>query len=205
LCIDNLSLRSLNWTTKVAFNTKESFWSEQGIKGGASFSGEGVRQTYYPSVDFKSNEGSTLLASYTIGDDAEFIGAMSEEQRGTYVQKVVSKIHPELAQPGMIKQVASITWGNYEWSQGGCTVHWGGNTGDDANHRQINYLEAQRPLNTLFFAGEHCSKYPAWLQGSIESALEAIRDIVVHNQQRANVYTLSGKNVVAKFSTVAAA
>jgi monoamine oxidase len=191
--------------TKVAFNTKESFWSQQGIKGGASFSGEGVRQTYYPSVDFKSNEGSTLLASYTIGDDAEFIGAMNEEQRGTYVQKVVSKIHPELGQPGMIKQVASIAWGNYEWSQGGCTVHWGGNTGDDSNHRQINYLEAQRPLNTLFFAGEHCSKYPAWLQGSIESALEAIRDIVVHNQQRANVYTLSGKNVVAKFSTVAAA
>ena len=43
-----------------------------------------------------------------------------------------------------------------------------------------NYLEAARPQNNLFFAGEHCSKYPAWIQGSIESTLEAVYDIVSH-------------------------
>jgi hypothetical protein len=44
------------------------------------------------------------------------------------------------------------------------------------------YLEAARPQNRLFFAGEHCSKYPAWIQGSIESALEAIYEIVAYNK-----------------------
>jgi monoamine oxidase len=160
--------------TKVAFHTRESFWEKDGIKGGASFSGEGVRQTYYPSVKFNPEHGSVMLASYTIGDDAQRMGMMSESERFDYVQNTVSKIHPELNEPGVIVDKASIAWGNYKWSAGGCTIHW-----DDADKSQ-NYLSAQRAQNTLFFAGEHCSRFPAWLQGSIESALEAVYDILKH-------------------------
>lgn len=164
--------------TKVAFHTKENFWRRQGIKGGASFSGAGVRQTYYPSVKFNPELGSAMLASYTIGNDADHLGNMSQTERHKYVFDVVSKLHPELRQEGMIQDIASIAWGNYEWSAGGCTVHW---SHDMSEHIHTNYhLEAARPQNTLFFAGEHCSKYPAWLQGSIESALQAIYDIVSH-------------------------
>jgi monoamine oxidase len=158
--------------TKVAFHTKEAFWVKEGIKGGASFSGEGVRQTYYPSVKFNPERGSVMLASYTIGDDADRMGKMSELERYDYVQKTVSKLHPELNETGVIVDKASIAWGEYKWSAGGCTIHW-----DDS---ESNYLAAQRPQNTLFFAGEHCSRFPAWLQGSIESSLEAILDIVKH-------------------------
>jgi monoamine oxidase len=163
--------------TKVAFHTQKAFWEKQGINGGASFSGEGVRQTYYPSVKFNPNNGSVMLASYTIGDDADRLGNMSEQERHDFVKTTVSKVHPELQAEGMIADVASIAWGNYKWSAGGCTVHWSDDMSDESNHT-ISYLEAARPQNNLFFAGEHCSKYPAWLQGSIESALEAIYDIV---------------------------
>lgn len=163
--------------TKVAFHTQQPFWEKQGINGGASFSGDGVRQTYYPSVKFNPLCGSTMLASYTIGDDAKRLGMMSEQERHAYVKNVVSLVHPELQTPGMVVDVASIAWGNEEWSAGGCTVHWSDDMSDESNHT-ISYLEAARPQNTLFFAGEHCSKYPAWLQGSIESALEALYDIV---------------------------
>ncbi|MGB3758534.1 MAG: FAD-dependent oxidoreductase, partial [Rivularia sp. (in: cyanobacteria)] len=135
--------------------------------------------------------GSVMLASYTIGDDADRLGNMSEEERHGYVKDVVSKVHPELQQQEMIKDVASIAWGNYEWSAGGCTIHW-----DDSNHT-ANYLEAARPQNNLFFAGEHCSKYPAWIQGSIESTLEAVYDIVSHEAQ-APVSTYSSTKVAPK-------
>jgi hypothetical protein len=54
--------------------------------------------------------------------DADRLGNMSEQERHTYVQHVVGKVHPELQQPGMIQYVASIAWGNYEWSAGGCTL-----------------------------------------------------------------------------------
>lgn len=170
--------------TKVAFHTKEAFWQKQGIRGGASFSGEGVRQTYYPSVKFNPNSGSVMLASYTIGDDAERMGMMSESQRHDYVKEVVGKVHPELQAENMVVEAASIAWGNYEWSAGGCAVHW-----EDESLNTSNYLEAARRQHQLLFAGEHCSKYPAWLQGSIESALEAVYDIVA--DKRRDYFTTS--------------
>ncbi|MEC4813116.1 MAG: NAD(P)/FAD-dependent oxidoreductase [Scytonema sp. PMC 1069.18] len=181
--------------TKVAFHTRESFWSADGIKGGASFSGEGVRQTYYPSVKFNPNSGSVMLASYTIGDDADRMGRMTEPERFEYVQNTVSKIHPQLNAPGMIVDKASIAWGDYKWSAGGCTIHW-----DDS---ESNYLAAQRPQNTLFFAGEHCSRFPAWLQGSIESALEAVCDIVRHQPIPSTFVRLSSGSKKAQPLTVA--
>ena len=186
--------------TKVAFHTKENFWDKLGIKGGASFSGAGVRQSYYPSVKFNPERGSVMLASYTIGDDADRLGNMSPDERHNYVKEVVSKVHPELQQQGMIKDVASIAWGEYKWSAGGCTIHW---DGDESNHT-INYLEAARPQNTLFFAGEHCSKYPAWLQGSIESTLEAVYDIVSHKSVPTATTTYSCKIIPFKKVAVVA-
>lgn len=102
---DNRKLDSIHNTiycpaTKVAFHTQTAFWEQQGINGGASFSGDGVRQTYYPSVKFNPNSGSTMLASYTIGDDATRMGMMDESSRHAYVKKVVSNVHPELQTSG---------------------------------------------------------------------------------------------------------
>lgn len=169
--------------TKVAFHCAQPFWEKHGIKGGASFSGEGIRQTYYPSVNTNPSLGSALLASYTIGDDADHLGVMPEQERYAYVKKVVSQLHPEIEAPNMVMDMASIAWGSYEWSNGGCSIPWGDDVSSESNH-QIHYLEAARPQNTLLFAGEHCSRFPAWIQGSIESALEVVYEIVTHKPLR---------------------
>jgi monoamine oxidase len=165
--------------TKVGFHCAEPFWEKEGIRGGASFSGEGIRQTYYPSVKFNPAKGSALLASYTIGDDAEPLDIMSDEQRCSYVKDRSSHIHPEINAPGMVVDAATMAWGNYKWGGGGCSIPWGGDLSGEVDHH-LNYLEAARPQNRLFFAGEHCSRFPAWLQGSIESALASIYEIVSH-------------------------
>jgi monoamine oxidase len=165
--------------TKVLFHCAQPFWQKDGIRGGASFSDEGIRQIYYPSVKGSSSSGSTLLASYTIGDDADHLGMMSEQDRYAYVKKTVSKLHPEIEAPGMVLDTAMIAWGNYKWSAGGCSIPWGGDITSKSN-QHIHYLEAARPQKTLFFAGEHCSRFPAWLQGAIESSIEAVYDIVAH-------------------------
>jgi monoamine oxidase len=167
--------------TKVAFHTKEAFWQQQGINGGASFSGAGVRQTYYPSVKFNPNHGSVMLASYTIGDDADVLGNMTEQQRHDYVKDVVGKVHPELLAEGMVSNVASIAWGNYEWSAGGCTVHWGNDTSDESNHT-VNYLEAARPQNNISLLVT-CSDFLLGCQGSMRSALEAfMTSFLMHSE-----------------------
>ncbi len=162
--------------TKVLFNCARPFWQENGIFGGASFSDEGIRQVYYPSVKQSFSGESVLLASYTIGDDAERLGMMSEQVRKVYVKNALGKLHPEIKIPGMISGTATIAWNTYKWSAGGCSVPWK----HDMSYEYRQYQDIARPQNTLFFAGEHCSRLPAWMEGSIESALQAVHDIVFH-------------------------
>jgi monoamine oxidase len=178
--------KTVYWpATKVIFHCARPFWQEAGIFGGASFSDEGIRQVYYPSVKCDSSKSSVLLASYTIGNDAAYLGMMTEHDRNTYVKKALSKLHPEIEAPGMILDTASIAWGNYKWSAGGCSISWESQKNWDSQNMAplmevIHYKKSAKPQKTLFFAGEHCSRLPAWLQGSIESALEAVYGIVAH-------------------------
>nr|AKG47160.1 HysO [uncultured bacterium] len=150
--------------TKVAFYCREPFWCDDGISGGASFTGGGIRQTYYP------DDGSVLLASYTIGEEADQLGRMNPADRHEYVRQQLANVHPRILEPGMIRAAVSVAWGQSEWTRGGCTVRWG--KSDDQVAQEIAL--AGSPQSRLFFAGEHCSKNPAWIDGAIESALDAV-------------------------------
>nr|QIS94341.1 Tjp1 [Symphyonema bifilamentata 97.28] len=175
--------------TKVLFLCARPFWQESGIFGGASFSDDAVRQIYYPSTKSHSSLNSVLLASYTIGNDARYLGMMSEQERHSYVKEALSKLHPEIKVPGTLLDMTSIAWGNYKWSAAGCSIPWDRSAFYQSPQHQdaiphtesVYHQKAASPQNTLFFAGEHCSKLPAWLQGSVESALQAVYDIVSHN------------------------
>ncbi len=163
--------------TKVLLYCQRPFWQDSGIFGGASFSDEGIRQVYYPSVRGKFSNSSVLLASYTIGNDAKQLEMMSVKDRYAYVTKALNKLHPEINTPRMLLDGVTMAWGNYKWSMGACAIPWNhGRTYE--SHQDIP--DTARPQNTLFFAGEHCSMLPAWLQGSIESALQAVYKIVAH-------------------------
>lgn len=153
--------------TKVAFYCREPFWRDDGISGGASFTGGGIRQTYYPDI------GSVLLASYTIGEEADRLGRMMPADRHEYVRQQLATVHPRILESGMIRSAVSLAWGQDEWTRGGCTVRWGKDGGQVVEELEL----AATPQSHLFFAGEHCSRNPAWIDGAIESALEAVDGI----------------------------
>jgi monoamine oxidase len=162
--------------TKVAFHCREAFWERDGISGGASFSGGRIRQTYYPPVEGDPAGGAALLASYTIGDDADLLGCMPAAMRHAVVLEELSKMHPELLYPGMVVDAVSLAWGQNWWSEGAGAVRWG----KDAVTSEEERVQAARPENRLFFAGEHCSSTPAWIDGAIESAVNAVCEIQLH-------------------------
>ncbi|KWX00852.1 Tryptophan 2-monooxygenase [Carbonactinospora thermoautotrophica] len=159
--------------TKVAFLCAEPFWVRDGIDGGASFIGGRVRQTYYPPVEGDPDRGAVLLASYTMGDDADVIGGMDPSRRHAVVLHEVSRMHPELLAPGMVRDVVSLAWGQHRWSCGGGVTRWGKDAAACEEERAL----AARPEKRLFFAGEHCSSTTAWMEGAIESAIHAVREI----------------------------
>lgn len=162
--------------TKIAFHCREAFWERDGISGGASFCGGRIRQTYYPPVEGDPANGAALLASYTIGEDADVLGGMPATIRHAAVLQELSKVHPELLRPGMVVDAVSLAWGQYWWSDGAAAVRWG----KDAAACEEERVQAACPENRLFFAGEHCSSTPAWIDGAIESAVNAVREIQLH-------------------------
>ncbi|MET9647882.1 flavin monoamine oxidase family protein [Streptomyces syringium] len=158
--------------TKVAFHCREPFWQADGIAGGASFTGGSIRQTYYPPVDGGPGRGAALLASYTIGREAGRLGRMSPRRRHRLVLEELSAVHPELLRPGMVLDAVSTAWGHTPWTVG-CAMRWG----KDAAEVERERTRAARPVRRLFFAGEHTSTTPAWIEGAVESALRAVEEI----------------------------
>jgi monoamine oxidase len=165
--------------TKIAFHCREPFWEQDGITGGASFCGGRLRQTYYPPVEGDPENGAALLASYTIGADADALGNLPATVRHAVVLQELSKMHPELLRPGMVLDAVSLTWGQHWWSEGAASVRWGKDTTTCEEER----LRAARPEHRLFFAGEHCSSTTAWIEGTIESAVNAVREIQLHESR----------------------
>ncbi|WP_078955089.1 NAD(P)/FAD-dependent oxidoreductase [Streptomyces griseus] len=171
--------------TKVAVHCREPFWEREGIRGGASFSGGRIRQTYYPTSGSADRAlGAALLASYTIGEDADVLGGMPEPDRHRAVVEELGRMHPQLLRRGMVRGVASLAWGGHPWTRGGCTIRWGADPAD----REEQRLRALRPQGRMFFAGEHCATEPAWIEGAVESALEAVELIDRHERRRDEPY-----------------
>ncbi|GAB2805164.1 flavin monoamine oxidase family protein [Streptomyces daliensis] len=173
--------------TKIAFHCREAFWEKDGISGGASFTGGHVRQTYYPPADGDPALGAVLLASYTIGPDADALAKLGEAERNAVVARELSVMHPELRRPGMVLGVAGRAWGARRWSWGAATVRWG----QEAALREAERREAARPQKGLFFAGEHCSSKPAWIEGAIESAIDAAHEIEWYEPRSSRVFAAS--------------
>jgi monoamine oxidase len=167
--------------TKIALYCKRAFWRQAPhcIDGGASVSDCELRQIYY-GADYRrrprgEHEPGVMLASYTIGTDTQACDGLDDRTLEQWVVQRLARIHPEILEPGMVLGVKAMRWKEAPWTRGGCSVMWQVGKRPEQRWSADNaLLEAQRPQHGLFFAGEHCSNQPAWIEGAITSALLAV-------------------------------
>jgi monoamine oxidase len=126
-----------------------------------------IRQLNYPPSDDTMRRG-VLLASYTWGQDALQWGAMDEPTRIAEALDDVERIHPGIRD--VFEVGASHAWYGDKWARGAFALF--------APEQQTSLQRAiVQPEGRIYFAGEHCSLYHAWIQGAIESALQVSRQI----------------------------
>jgi monoamine oxidase len=171
------AVRQLNYhaSTKILFGVRERIWeTEDGIEGGATVTDLPIRRMNYPPSDPHTRRG-VLLASYTWGQDALQWGAMDEETRLEEALDDVSRIHPRIRE--VYESGATYAWYGDRWARGAFALFAPG---------QQTALQADilRPEGRILFAGEHCSLYHAWIQGSLESGIEAAR--LIHEDRVAD-------------------
>ena len=109
-----------------------------------------------------------LLASYTWDQDAARWGAMDDESRLEEALDDVSRIHPRIRD--VYEGGASHAWSDDKFAIGAFALF-------EAGQQTQLHDAIVRPEGRVHFAGEHCSLYHAWIQGSIESGLSAAREI----------------------------
>ncbi len=164
------AIRQLNYSasTKILFQVSERVWeTDDGIYGGATVTDLPIRRINYPTPDPTTSRG-ILLASYTWSQDALRWGAMDEETRLEEALDDVSKIHPRIRD--VYEVGASQAWYNDRYANGAFALF---------APEQQTQLQADivRPEGRIYFAGEHCSLYHAWIQGALESGIKAAQEI----------------------------
>lgn len=173
---------SYDSSTKVLAIANRRFWeTDDGIYGGGSFSDLPISTTYYPSDNAKNKDSkvsaspAVMLASYTWGSQARRLGDLSPQERHAQTQQCLSKLHPQINQNGVLRKMVSWSWDNHPWSGGAFTFLM--------PYLQTSlYKDVIAPEGRIYFAGEHASTEHAWIQGALESALTAVKEILIAAQ-----------------------
>lgn len=151
---------------KIGLQFKRRFWEEdEQIYGGITATDLPIFQISYPSSNFQARGPGVLLGAYNWGGDAMQFSALSPEQRIREAVRLGAKIHPQY--PKEFQNGISVAWHRMP-STMGCFGQW-----TEAS-REKHYPNLCAIDGRIALAGEHASYLPAWQEGAITSALDAI-------------------------------
>jgi monoamine oxidase len=136
-----------------------------------------VQSTWYPADNAVARDPkvsaspAVLLASYSWGQTARRLATLSHTERSGLALTHLARVHPQLARAGEVRRTASWSWDNHRWSGGAFAWFMPGQW--SALHRHV-----VAPEGRIYFAGEHGSLTHTWMQGALESALVAVREML---------------------------
>lgn len=153
-------------SVKIGLQFKRRFWEEdEHIYGGASFTDLPIETIAYPSHGYHSPGKAVLLGAYAWGANAMRLTSMSPGQRLERAVADGSAIHPQY--PAEYVSGMSMAWHRAPAAMG-CFGLW------TADARERHYANLCAFDGRIVLAGEHASWLPAWQEGAVTSALDAI-------------------------------
>ena len=179
------AIRDLSYdsATKVLAVTRNRFWEvDDDIYGGSTLTDLPIATIRYPSDNAQakdlsvSNSSAVLTAAYAMGSQARLLAYLSPQERHALVQQNLSKVHPQVSQQGTIQQLESWSWDNHRWSLGAWSFM------KPYQHQGL-YEHIISPEGRVYFAGEHTSTNPAWMQSALESSLQAVAAMLAEAQR----------------------
>jgi len=151
---------------KIGLQFKRRFWEQdEAIYGGNTYTDQPIYNIGYPCCDYFGDGKGVLLGAYTYGEPALELTALSPAQRVREAVRQGALIHPQY--PKEFENGVAIAWNRVPFVMG-CYGMW-----SDAV-RQRHYDDLCRIDGRIALAGEHASYLPAWQEGAITSALDAI-------------------------------
>ncbi|MEA3139343.1 MAG: monoamine oxidase [Gammaproteobacteria bacterium] len=152
---------------KVGLQFKRRFWEEdEQIYGGVTYTDLPIGQISYPSSRFFADGKGVLLGAYIwdLLNSMDFT-SMTPAERVAKALEYGSQIHPQYRQE--FDNGIAVAWHRVP-SAMGCFGLW-----TDAT-RAEHYDNLCAFDGRIVLAGEHASYLPAWQEGAVTSALDAI-------------------------------
>lgn len=173
-----MAISNINYgaSTKIVLQCKSRFWEKQVGQGGFSKTDLPIGQLHYPSpCNPRPPNGRGLLVCYTWGQDALMFGAQSKDEAIASAVREITKIHPEMTDEFEVGMVQS--WFSDDTTQGAY-----------AALLPYQYNDGMKTLMTpdhpIYLAGEAISYTNAWIQGALESGLNAAYHLYCHDHHK---------------------
>ncbi|WP_049623348.1 flavin monoamine oxidase family protein [Frateuria defendens] len=155
-----------NASVKTGLQFKRRFWEQdEQIYGGISYTDLPINNIGYPNSDYFSQGKGVLLGTYAGGLSALELTSLTPEQRIEQALAYGSQIHPQYRKE--FDCGISVAWHRVPFTQG-CAGRW------TEESRAEHYDNLCAIDGRIALAGEHASYIPAWQEGAVTSALDAI-------------------------------
>jgi monoamine oxidase len=153
-------------SVKVGLQFKRRFWEEdEQIYGGITYTDLPISNIGYPSTGYFDSGKGVLLGGYIWGLDATEFTAMTPEERVNKALEYGAQIHPQYRQE--FDNGISVAWHRSPFTLG-CFGMW-------TEEARAEHFENLCNIDgRIVLAGEHASWLPAWQEGALMSALDAI-------------------------------
>ncbi|WP_405978176.1 flavin monoamine oxidase family protein [Streptomyces sp. NBC_00158] len=158
--------------TKVLLEFKSRFWEKGpgGFTGGGCTSDSPSRFTYLPSHAPAGSPGGVVLASYSWSDDAMRWDSLTEGERRAFALDDMERLFGRVVRREYTGVGVTQSWTRARYALGQAAMFTPGQLHE--LHPATRTVEGR-----VHFAGEHTSLKPAWIEGSLESAVRAFLEV----------------------------
>lgn len=156
-------------STKIGLQFRTRFWEKEGNVGGKMISDLPVRYSYFPSQSVGTEGPGVILASYTWEDNATIWDSLTEkEQIADALENLAYIYGTQIYDEFMTGTVFS--WAKNPFSGGAFAIFK-----PDQQTEIAPYIQTHE--RNVYFAGDHSSTTPGWIQGAIESAIRVSYEV----------------------------
>jgi monoamine oxidase len=153
-------------STKIGLQFKRRFWEEdEAIYGGISYTDLPIQLIGYPNTDYGRRGKAVLLGAYTFGAYAYEFTSQLPAERVRKALEYGAQIHPQYKSE--FETGIAVSWSRAPGALG-CFGYWSDKV------RRERYKDLCAIDGRIALAGEHASYLPAWQEGAVLSALDAV-------------------------------
>jgi monoamine oxidase len=153
-------------SVKIGLQFKRRFWEEDDrIYGGISYTDLPIGMIGYPMSGQNAPGKGVLLGAYSWGTNAYELTALAPEERVRLAVEFGAQLHPQY--PAEFENGVAVAWHRVPFANG-CFAKWS-DTAREKHYENLCQIDGR-----IVLAGEHASRLPAWQEGAVLSALDAI-------------------------------